>query len=265
MDELRGLLNRGDLVHDVRRLLKGGAEDHAKWLRENIRHALVTRRQDAVAVSALTGLAPGTVRGFLNGRPSSIHNVLLIAEAVGYTLADLDQVPDEFRRLTDDHEDGGDVGAIGASLLAFDESPTAMAIVLLDDTIVKTNRQLRALLGFEEGELVGSRASNLAVTSDEDQVERSDELAATDVTHGRAMQLRRKDGSFVHAVTSAIIVRDDGGHPRYVIARATPVEVRPSLTDPDLGDAAVEAIHLVSESSQGDAGDGGVELSVKRL
>src|SRR5687768_10831905 len=96
-DELRDRIARGDLVHDVRRVLQRGAEEHAQRLRDNIRHALAARRQDAVAVSALTGVAPGTVRGFLNGRPSSIRNVLLIAEAIGYTLAELDQSPEAFR------------------------------------------------------------------------------------------------------------------------------------------------------------------------
>jgi hypothetical protein len=50
------------------------------WIRENVRDTLRARRQDPGTVAALTGLAPGTVRGFLKGRPSSIDNVLLIAE-----------------------------------------------------------------------------------------------------------------------------------------------------------------------------------------
>jgi hypothetical protein len=41
---------------------------------------------------------------------------------------------------------------------------------------------------------------------------------------GRLTQLRRKDGSLVSVVTSALVVRDHGGVPRYVIARATPAE-----------------------------------------
>jgi len=51
------------------------------------------RREDVIAMSALTGLAPGTVRGFINGRPSSVNNVLLMAEAVGYTLAEARPAP----------------------------------------------------------------------------------------------------------------------------------------------------------------------------
>lgn len=111
MDDIRERVVRGDLVADVRRLLQSGAADHGAWIRENVRHALRARRQDPGAVAALTGLAPGTVRGFLNGRPSSIDNVLLIAEAIGYTLAKLDQPPEQFRQCVDDRRDGTD-GAI---------------------------------------------------------------------------------------------------------------------------------------------------------
>jgi PAS domain S-box-containing protein len=223
MDELRDRLIRGDLVHDVRRLLQSGAEDHGRWLRENIRHALTIRRQDAVAISALTGLAPGTVRGFLNGRPSSIRNVLLMAEALGFTLSELDQQPEEFRRRADRGDAAGG-GAIGASLLAFDEAATAMAVVMLDGTIVKVNRQLRELLGYAEAELIGAPEATFSVSSDETRSERGAELAATDVTRGRITQLRRKDGSLLDAVTSAILVRDQDGQPRYVIARAAAVD-----------------------------------------
>lgn len=223
LDDVRASLSRGDLVEHVRRLLGAGAADHGAWLRENVRHALATRRENAVAISALTGLAPGTVRGFLNGRPSSIDNVLLIAEAIGYTLAELDRPPDEFRQRVATSPDATDGEAIGASLLAFEDSPTAMAIVRLDGTIVKVNGKLRELLGYDDGELVGAPAATFSISSEEDRAERRDELTATDATHARVSKLRRKDGTIVSAVTSALVVRDDEGQPRYVIARAGPV------------------------------------------
>jgi hypothetical protein len=98
-------------------MLQGGSAEHGTWIRENIRQALRARRMDPGAVAALTGLAPGTVRGFLNGRPSSIDNVLLIAESVGYPLAKLDQPPELFRRTMDYrrdvHEDGVDASMRG--------------------------------------------------------------------------------------------------------------------------------------------------------
>jgi PAS domain S-box-containing protein len=227
MDDLRAALTRGDLVQDVRRLLRAGATDHGAWLRENVRYALAARREDAVAVSALTGLAPGTVRGFLNGRPSSIDNVLLMAEAIGYTLAELDRPPDEFRQRAQAPGDAADGAAIGASLLAFEDSPTAMAIILLDGTIVKVNGKLRELLGYSDGELVGAPAGTFSIGSEDDRTERRDELAATDAIRARVTTLRRKDGTLVSALTSALVVRDEDGQPRYLIARASPVSTAP--------------------------------------
>jgi len=224
VDELRDRLMRGDLVQDVRRLLQSGADDHGRWVRENLRHAFEVRREDASAVSALTGLAPGTVRGFLNGRPSSINNVLLIAEAVGYTLAELDRPPAAFRVYAEARGDGTESGAIGASLLAFEESPTAMVIMLMDGTIVKVNRALRELIGYAEGELVGAPASTFSASTAGNQADRRDELAATGVLQRRASQVRCKDGSVLDVMSSAVVVRDEAGEPRYVIARATLAE-----------------------------------------
>ena len=224
MDDLRDRLLRGDLVADVRRLLERGADDHWSWLRDNVRHALTVRGQDAVAVSALTGLAPGTVRGFLHGRPSSIRNVLLIAEAVGYTLADLDQPPDEFLQRAFQQLGSIDGDGIGPSLLAFDRASTGMAILLLDGTIVKVNRRLRDILGYEEGELIGASAEKFSLPQSEaHRAARSAEWAAVGAVSERLSQLRRRDGSLVPAMTSALLVRDEHGQPHYVIARAAPV------------------------------------------
>jgi PAS domain S-box-containing protein len=167
------------------------------------------------------------VRGFLNGRPSSIDNVLLMAEAVGYTLAELDRPPEEFRQRLAGRGDRSDGEAIGVSLLAFEEAPTPMAIVLLDGTIVKVNAKLRELIGYDEGELIGASAATFSVRSEEDRAERREELAATDAIRARVTQLRRKDGSLINAVTSALVVRDEAGQPRYVIARATPAPATP--------------------------------------
>ena len=220
MDDLRDRLMHGDLVQDVRRLLQDGAEDHGRWLRENLRHALAVRGQDPVAVSTLTGLAPGTVRGFINGRPSSVNNVLLMAEAVGYTVAELDRPPDDFRVYAQSRGDGADGSLVGASLLAFEESPIAMAILLIDGTIMKVNRQLRNLIGYEDGELIGAPASTFSARTDSDQADSRNEIVETGAVHRRASQLRRKDGSLVDVVSSAVVIRDQTGEPRYVIARA---------------------------------------------
>jgi PAS domain S-box-containing protein len=224
MDEIRDRMMNGGLIQDVRRLLEGGAQDHGQWIRDNVRYALQVRREDPIAIAALTGLAPGTVRGFLNGRPSSIDNVLLIAEAVGYTLAKLDRPPEQFRQHIGERDERTDVAAFGASLLAFEESPTAMAVVLLDGTIVKVNRCLRELLGYAEGELIGEPASAFSVEADGDAGAWIDELMNVEVSRRRVSQIRRKDGAVISAVTSAVVACDDDGQARYVITRAAAVE-----------------------------------------
>jgi PAS domain S-box-containing protein len=99
-----------------------------------------------------------------------------------------------------------------------------MAIILLDGTIVKVNRRLRDLLGFEEGDLMGVPAETFAASSDADQATLRDELLETGVSHRRVTQLRRNDGSVFSAITSAVVAHDDQGKPRYVIACAAESE-----------------------------------------
>src|SRR5579864_767704 len=94
-DELAG----GTLVSEVRRLIETGAGDRLRWVRANTRTAMAATGQDAVTISALTGVAVGTVRGFLGHTDTSIKNVLMIAVALGLTVADLERPPQEFAQL----------------------------------------------------------------------------------------------------------------------------------------------------------------------
>ncbi|MEY2477690.1 MAG: hypothetical protein QOG87_3005 [Actinomycetota bacterium] len=89
----------GTLVVEVRRLIETAAVERLGWIRANARKAMAASRQDAVTISALTGIAVGTVKGFLEQRDTSIKNVVLIAVALGLTLADLERAPDEFAAL----------------------------------------------------------------------------------------------------------------------------------------------------------------------
>jgi len=94
-EELAG----GTLVSEVRRLIETGAADRLRWIRANTRTAMVATGQDAVTISALTGVAVGTVKGFLGNTETSIKNVLMIAVALGLTVADLERPPEEFAEL----------------------------------------------------------------------------------------------------------------------------------------------------------------------
>jgi hypothetical protein len=96
---VREELADGTLVVEVRRLIETSASERLGWIRANARSAMDASRQDAVTISALTGIAVGTVKGFLDQRDTSISNVVLIAVALGLSLADLERSPHDFATL----------------------------------------------------------------------------------------------------------------------------------------------------------------------
>jgi hypothetical protein len=96
---VREQLADGTLISEVRRLIDIGAADRLRWIRANTRAAMAATGQDAVTISALTGIAVGTVKGFVGDTDTSIKNVLMIAVALGVTVADLERPPEEFDRL----------------------------------------------------------------------------------------------------------------------------------------------------------------------
>jgi len=96
---VREQLADGTLISEVRRLIDTGAADRLRWIRANTRAAMAATGQDAVTISALTGVAVGTVKGFVGDTDTSIKNVLLIAVALGFTVADLERPPWEFAEL----------------------------------------------------------------------------------------------------------------------------------------------------------------------
>jgi hypothetical protein len=89
----------GTLVSEVRRLIETAANERLGWIRANARAAMIDTRQDPVTISALTGIAVGTVKGFLEHRDTSIKNVVLIAVALGLSAGDLERPPAEFDAL----------------------------------------------------------------------------------------------------------------------------------------------------------------------
>jgi PAS domain S-box-containing protein len=89
---------------------------------------------------------------------------------------------------------------------------------------VQVNRRLRELVGYDEADLIGAPAAALSASDDADRDLVRDELLADGVSRRRVTQLRRKDGSVFSAITSAVVSPDDGRQPRYVIARADPLE-----------------------------------------
>ena len=96
---MREELAGGTLVTEVRRLIETGAAERLRWIRANTRTAMVAMGQDAVTISALTGVAVGTVKGFVGTTDTSIKNVLMIAVALGLSAAELERPPAEFAEV----------------------------------------------------------------------------------------------------------------------------------------------------------------------
>ncbi|MBV8979396.1 MAG: hypothetical protein JO086_00695 [Acidimicrobiia bacterium] len=106
---MREELADGTLVTEVRRLIETGATERLRWIRANTQAAMAATGQDAVTISALTGVAVGTVKGFLGNTDTSIKNVLMIAVALGHTVADLERPPKEFaKQLASRHAPSGE-------------------------------------------------------------------------------------------------------------------------------------------------------------
>jgi hypothetical protein len=96
---VRERLTDGTVVVEVRRLIETVAVERLGWIRANATTASTVSRQDAVTLSALTGVAVGTVKGFLAQRDTSITNVMLIAVALGIGLGDLERPAEELAVL----------------------------------------------------------------------------------------------------------------------------------------------------------------------
>jgi hypothetical protein len=90
-------LDHTQVLTQMRGLLRDGAHERVEWVRANLRRAMERAEVDAVTLSALSGVSAGTIRGFLAGTDSSITNVTQMALALGLTLAELEQPPDEPR------------------------------------------------------------------------------------------------------------------------------------------------------------------------
>ena len=91
-----------DMLPTMRRLILAAADERLDAIRDNLELLMARTGHDAVAIQALTGISAGTVRNFLKGTDSSVRNVLVIAQALGVSLADVERPPAEFRRLLAD-------------------------------------------------------------------------------------------------------------------------------------------------------------------
>jgi PAS domain S-box-containing protein len=115
------------------------------------------------------------------------------------------------------------VAETAESLLAFENAALPLAVCDPDGRIVMCNRALRRLLGYRLDELLGMPVGDV-VAADHDGLYKtwSDRLGddAEGITPERRFRLWRKDGSSVPVRASSVLVHDDEGQVRYVVARA---------------------------------------------
>jgi PAS domain S-box-containing protein len=115
------------------------------------------------------------------------------------------------------------VACTAESLLAFENAALPLAVCDPGGRIVMCNRALRALLGYGLDELLGKPVADVVGTDHDGKYKSWDERlgpAADVVTPQRRVTLIRKDGSIVPVWASSVLVHDDDGQVRYLIARA---------------------------------------------
>ena len=112
------------------------------------------------------------------------------------------------------------IAAAAEGILMVENAPLALAVVHPSGRLAMANRAFRALLEYEESDVVGRDVWELV---DEDQAAfgpRWGEVLAAEVIPEHYARLRRRDGSSVAVRAAGMVVRDGVGAPRLVICRA---------------------------------------------
>jgi PAS domain S-box-containing protein len=115
------------------------------------------------------------------------------------------------------------VAETAESLLAFENAALPLCVVQPTGTVLMVNRALRDLLGYAHDDVVGSPWERFIADDPDDVVGQA--MAQPDsgelVTPERRVAARRSDGSSVWVRTSCVLVPDDRGAIRYMVARVT--------------------------------------------
>lgn len=120
------------------------------------------------------------------------------------------------------HLDEQTVTGSAESLLAFENAPLGLAVILPLGRIAMANRAARRLLGYELNELVGKFVYDVVVREHEQRSWAERVESGETATAEHRLRLRCKDGGEVPARGSSLLVLDSHGCVRYVIARAVP-------------------------------------------
>jgi PAS domain S-box-containing protein len=126
-------------------------------------------------------------------------------------------VPEESEPVDDDVSAVADAAE---AVLVIDSAPLPLAVLLPNGRIALANRAFSVLLGYTPAELAGADL-RLILADVSDFAARWDRvISAEGVTTDRVARLRRRDGVGVTARVASLVVTDDDGAPRFVLARA---------------------------------------------
>lgn len=116
------------------------------------------------------------------------------------------------------------VAETAESLLTFENAALPLSVISPEGNVVMANRAMRALLGYEFGDLVGKSVYEVVVAEPsecdrawKDRIEGGDR-----VTPEQTLRVRCANGSEMSVRVSSLLVTDNQGGARYVVARAVP-------------------------------------------
>ena len=111
--------------------------------------------------------------------------------------------------------------------LAFDMAPTGNAIVLPDGHFMRVNARLAAMVGREEGDLLGQKATELVREEDRGKLrDYLDRVAGGESVSRAEIRLTHRTGRPVHVSVTASWVHAANGGPAYMIAQIEDITAR---------------------------------------
>jgi PAS domain S-box-containing protein len=123
---------------------------------------------------------------------------------------------------TPDDEQLNRAAEAAEAILLIETTPLPLAVIMPDGHVALANRALREYLGYEPADLTGVDVQSLLAPDFVEDFPALWEhvLSVRGVTSERVARLRRRDGAYLSARVASLVVADDDGVPRFLIARA---------------------------------------------
>jgi len=108
------------------------------------------------------------------------------------------------------------------AILLIETTPLPLAVILPDGHVALANRALREYLGYRPADVAGADVQSFLAPDfvDDFPAHWQRILSIEGVTSERFARLRRGDGAYMEARIASLVVADEDGAPRFVIARA---------------------------------------------